>query len=126
MGISFSKYVSLLIEKDFQERKEVGSLADLVRPIRSAGAAQIPSSESLLGSSPVNSEGKREALAKLGVLAAGIQPRAKGESSPQVESPSVSKAERPHPIHKEKGIGSIAQAPAPKQSAMSKPKPSPP
>ena len=126
MGISFSKYVVLLIGKDIQERQAVGSVSDLVQPYRIGGTPPDINSESIPRRLAVDSEENLEAMAKLGAVAAGIQPRAKGESSPKSASTSGNKSVQSSLARRGSGAALNAPAPAPRQSAPAKPKPSSP
>lgn len=125
MGISFSKYVALLIEKDLDDRQAVGSVSDLVRPYR----VESPVSGASSGSEnrpAVESPENLEAMAKLGVIAAGIQPRAKPSPSPTAALPSGSKSAPPAPARRPSGGELRAPGQVPKRSASGKPKPSSP
>ena len=120
MGLSFSKYVTILIERDLDETHSPMSVRDLVRPISSQEnqRAKLPPLDP-------DTEHGREVLAKAAIVAAGLTPSAGSRPSSKAVSTSDSKAVRSSQFGKVSSPESGAPAQARAQRGDVKPNSNP-
>lgn len=111
MGLSFSRYVTILIERDLDETVSPMSVRDLVRPISS----QEHQRTTLPPIDPDTEHG-REILAKAGIVAAGLTPSGGFPPPPKAASTSDNKDVRSF----QSGRASSPESDAPARARVSR------